>query len=125
MNELRLNENHDIFVKNGHLCRFKKPDDDRRGLTRRDCVAQSVLCMLKTEMGEAFSNIEHGVPWFNQILGLPVSYLDVATKILREKISQVEGVKKVISINLSVNGRNASGTFKILTSDDELTSGEF
>lgn len=118
MNEMRLNQNHDIYVKDGSICRFSDGQ-------RRERIAQAALTMLKTEQGEAFTNIEHGIPWFDEILELPVSYLDVATKILREKIAAVDGVKEVVSINLSVNGRNISGTFKIRTVGDELTHGEF
>lgn len=118
MNEMRLNENHDIYVKDGSICRFNDSQ-------KRERVAQAVLTMLKTEQGEAFTNIDHGVPWFSEILELPVSYLDVATKILRDKISAVDGVKEVVSIKLSVKGRNIGGTFKIRTKDDELTQGEF
>ena len=72
MNEMSLDKSHDIFLDGDHICRIGN-------IAKK--VRQAVLCLLKTEEGEAFTNIEHGVPWLEKIAGLPVSHLDVAQRI--------------------------------------------
>ena len=53
MNEMALDNSHDIFLDGDHICRIGN-------IAKK--VRQAVLCLLKTEEGEAFTNIEHGVP---------------------------------------------------------------
>jgi hypothetical protein len=65
------------------------------------------------------------VPWFKRILGLPAQYLDVATAIIRDKLTALPTVKKVVKIVLDVNGRKIGGSFRIQANDGSVTSGEF
>lgn len=116
MNELRLGETHDIAIEGGSF---------RRTASFRDCVRQRVLCMLRTELGEAFTDPGHGIPWFGEILGLPISHLDLATKILREKIAAIPGVAAVASLRLKVSGRNLSGEFKVECTGGDTAEGGF
>ena len=51
MNEMALDNSHDIFLDGDHICRIGN-------IAKK--VRQAVLCLLKTEEGEAFTNIEHG-----------------------------------------------------------------
>ena len=48
-----------------------------------------------------------------------MNHLDVAQKILREKIEKVDGVKEVVSIEIKADGRNISGKFSVRSKDDE------
>lgn len=121
MNELRLNNSHDLELSGNHIARIEKNDDDAN---RKECE-QQCLCLLRCEEGESFVDYTHGVPWFNKILGLPIQYLDVATAIIRQKLSQMPTVKKVLQVILDVNGRNMSGTFKVQSKDGDVTTGEF
>lgn len=121
MNELGLDENHDISIWDGS---FSRITGDTSEAFRRS-VRQRILCMLRTELGEGFTDPEYGTPWLGEILGLPAPHLDVATKILREKISAVEGVARVISIRLKVAGRKISGTFRVACTDGGTAAGEF
>lgn len=122
MNELRLDKGtHDISLSGGGFRRISGADARSGG----ESVAQRVLCMLRTELGEAFTDPEYGTPWFGEVLGLPVSHLDLATKILREKISAVPGVERVAQIRLKVDGRNMSGTFRIVCTGGSTATGEF
>lgn len=116
MNEMALNNSHDIFLDGDHICRIGN-------IAKK--VRQAVLCLLKTEEGEAFTNIEHGVPWLEKIAGLPVSHLDLAQRIIREKIEAVKGVKSVIAIDLATDGRNLTGKFSVQSIDGRTINGDF
>ena len=116
MNEMALDNSHDIFLDGDHICRIGN-------IAKK--VRQAVLCLLKTEEGEAFTNIEHGVPWLEKITGLPVSHLDVAQRIIREKIEAVKGVKSVIAIDLATDGRNLTGKFSVQSVDGSTINGDF
>ena len=83
MNELRLNQNHDIELSGTRIARIVKDDAD----AYRKEAEQQCLCLLKCEERESFVDYTHGVPWFHRIFGLPVQYLDVATAIIRQKLS--------------------------------------
>ncbi len=116
MNEMALDNSHDIFLDGDHICRIGN-------IAKK--VRQAVLCLLKTEEGEAFTNIEHGVPWLEKIAGLPISHLDVAQRIIREKIEAVKGVKSVIAIDLATDGRNLTGKFSVQSIDGRTINGDF
>lgn len=122
MNELKLNNSHDIELSGGHIARIF---GEGRESTRKECE-QQCLCLLRCEEGEAFVDYTHGVPWFHRILGLPAQYLDVATAIIRKKLSALPTVKKVIQIALEVkSGRKMGGTFTVQSNDGSVTTGEF
>ena len=116
MNEMALNSSHDIYLDGDHICRIGN-------IAKK--VRQAVLCLLRTEEGEAFTNVEHGVPWLENIAGLPVSHLDVAQRIIREKIEAVKGVKSVIAIDLASDGRNLTGKFSVQSVDGSTINGKF
>ena len=121
MNELRLNNNHDLELSGNSIARIVKDDAD----AYRKESEQQCLCLLRCEEGESFVDYTHGVPWFKRILGLPAQYLDVATAIIRQKLSQLPAVKKVVKISLEVKGRNMGGKFKVQAKDGSVTTGEF
>lgn len=123
MNELRLDNNHDIALSGTHIARILPSDVD----SYRNEAEQQCLCLLRCEEGESFVDYTHGVPWFKRILGLPAQYLDVATAIIRQKLSQLPTVKKVVKIALEVKGgsRNMGGKFKVQARDGSVTTGEF
>lgn len=123
MNELRLDNNHDIALSGTHIARILPSDVD----SYRKEAEQQCLCLLRCEEGESFVDYTHGVPWFKRILELPAQYLDVATAIIRQKLSQLPTVKKVVKIALEVKGgsRNMGGKFKVQARDGSVTTGEF
>lgn len=121
MNELRLNNSHDIELSGSRIARIVKEDPD----AARKEAEQQCLCLLRCEEGESFIDYTHGVPWFNRILGLPAQYLDVATAIIRKKLSALPTVKKVVKIALKVKGRNVGGEFKVQAKDGSVTTGDF
>ena len=118
---MRLNNNHDIELSGNRIARIVKDDAD----AYRKEAEQQCLCLLKCEEGESFVDYTHGVPWFNRILGLPAQYLDVATAIIRQKLSELPTVKKVVQVALEVKGRNMGGKFRVQAKDGNVTTGEF
>lgn len=121
MNELRLNNHHDIELSGNRIARILKDDKD----AFRKESEQHCLCLLRCEEGESFVDYTHGVPWFHRILGLPAQFLDVATAIIRQKLSELPTVKNVVQIVLDVKGRKIGGTFKVQARDGSSTTGEF
>lgn len=121
MNELLLSKENDIYLDGDRIARIGRSSPRSVAAS----VRQAVLCMLRTEEGEAFADIEEGVPWFGRILGLEAAHLDVATKIIREKILAVGGVAEVVSLNLDVDGRKVGGRFVVRCTDGETTEGNF
>lgn len=121
MNEMRLDENHDIALDGDRIARFC----DSGKQTKASRISQVALCMMRTEEGESFVDRDHGVPWFGSVLELPENHLDVAAKIIKEKLEAIDGVKAVTAVRLRTNGRNLSGSFTIQADDDTTATGEF
>ena len=121
MNEMRLDERHDVSLSGNSIARFR--DSGRE--TVRERTGQLCLCLLRTEEGESFIDGTHGVPWFGKILGLPVQHLDVAARIVREKLASLREVKKVVKVTLRADGRNLGGSFSVQTSDGTVAKGDF
>lgn len=120
---MKLDGTHDISLAGDGIMRVSASS----GYTRADSAAQAVLCMLRTEEGEAFADPSEGVPWFRRILGLPASHLDVAARILRAKAEGVRGVSRVESLELDSDGqvRNVSGHVRIKADDGTTATEEF
>lgn len=121
MNEFRLNSSHDLQLSGTHIARIRKEDHD----AYRTMAEQQCLCLLRCEEGESFVDYTHGVPWFKRILGLSAQYLDVATAIIRDKLTALPNVKKVVKIVLDVNGRKIGGSFRVQANDGSVTTGDF
>lgn len=111
MNEMALNSNHDIGLNAAGTGLSRVTADAFQPQVKR--VRQAVLCLLRTNEGEAFTDGSHGVPWFDKVLTLPETHLDLAKKIIEEKITGLEGVRKIRTVKLKTDGRNLSGEIAI------------
>ncbi len=111
MNDMRLSTSHDIYLDGDRIARFPKSGDRATAAS----VGQAALCMARTEEGEAFADPGEGIPWFRSILGLPESHLDVALRIVREKLEAVPGVSECVRLELEAmrGARSVSGSFTI------------
>ena len=111
MNDLRLSSGHDIYLSGDRIARFPKSGNRATASS----VGQAALCMARTEEGEAFADPGEGIPWFRSILGMPESHLDVALRLVREKIEAVPGVSECVRLELSAErgARKMSGRFTI------------
>lgn len=77
-----------------------------------DAVAQQVRVHLKTLLGEWFLDTTVGVPWLQSILRKGVSEASIRA-ILRRKILEVDGVSRVLSLDVSIDR-----TTRLCTVDD-------
>ena len=93
--------------------------------SRAKRVKQAVLCLLKTNEGEAFTDGTHGIPWFDRVLTLPETHLDLAKRILEEKILAVDGVRRIRTLTLETDGRNLSGTISVECDGGEVAEAGF
>lgn len=78
-----------------------------------DVVIQRLYILLRTFQGEWFLNVEHGIPWLENILGQKISK-STADMILQEKIAQEMGVKQVIDFKSTLTPqRTYSCSFRV------------
>lgn len=121
MREMILNKSHDIQLTGdgSSFARFN-------GIaTMAQQVAQAAECLLRTEQGEAFTNGAHGCPWFSEILGLAPVHLDIAKRIIKRKLSAVPNVREVAAVTIDSDGRNITGSFKLICTDGSNAEGNF
>lgn len=78
-----------------------------------DVVIQRLYILLRTFQGEWFLNVEHGIPWLENILGQKINK-STADMILQEKISQEMGVQQVIEFKSTLTTtREYSCSFRV------------
>lgn len=123
MKELALNPSHDIELNASGTGIARILGDGFRPQARR--VKQAVLCLLRTNEGEAFTDGSHGVPWFEKILTLSETHLDLAQRILEEKIRALEGVRRIKTMELRTDGRNLSGSIAVECEDGSVAEADF
>ena len=76
-------------------------------------VAQRLYIMLRTFAGEWYLNVEHGVPYFQSVLGkkVPVETIDL---IFQQRILEEEGVQEIVEFSSSLStSRVYSMRFKV------------
>lgn len=120
MHELKLNKNHDLELKGNSIARFTSEQTQQR-------TSQLALCVMKTNEGEAFIDNTHGIPWTEKILGLAIQNLDVATRIIRKKMQEVDGIQKVVKVELQPNlrKRTMNGVVVLLNEQGKLARVEY
>lgn len=86
-------------------------------------VAQSVGIRLRTWRGEWFLDVEHGVPYIDEVMGKNRSNAVIAS-ILRAEILDVHSVRRIdsFSVEISAASRTANVSFSA-TSDEGVVSG--
>jgi len=103
----------DIIWKNGPLTKA----DVTQPFTEN--VQQRLFIMLRTFMGEWFMDTEHGIPYFQRILGrkTPKSTVD---RIFQEKILAEQGVAEIVSFTSSLVNREYSFVTQIRCESGEV-----
>lgn len=80
-----------------------------------DNVGQRLFIMLRTFLGEWYLNVDHGVPYTQQIMGRKIKKSTV-DQILQQKILAEQGVSEIISFDSTLSGeRTYSCTFTVKT----------
>ena len=100
MSTFALDSNNDLHFNNGRLVIISGNDTDEE-------IAQRLKMRLKLFKGEWFLNSEHGLPYFEDILGSKNLDINIIESILREQILDVKGIKEIIetSIDYDKNDR--------------------
>ena len=103
----------DIIWKNGPLTKT----DVTQPFTEN--VQQRLFIMLRTFMGEWFMDTEHGIPYFQRILGrkTPKATVD---RIFQEKILAEQGVAEIVSFTSSLVNREYSFVTQIRCESGEV-----
>lgn len=116
MYERALNKDNDIYFENGKVARC----GDLFNSTR-----QSISTLLYTFKGECFTDEDRGTPWFQKILGQGSLAFNVIKEEISKLIQSVENVKKVLSLNLSLDkDRQLFISYAVEISDGKILSGE-
>ena len=88
-------------------------------------LAQRIQCRLQTFKGECFLDREIGVPYYEEILKKNPD-LGRIRSLLSSVISGVDGVDKILSLDLSFDRktRMLSVTFRVIGQDGSIATGE-
>lgn len=109
MSSIALQSN-DIYFKNGRLVLINGSNTDLE-------ILQRIKVRLRFFQGEWFLNTDHGIPYFQNILGTKNLNLDVVQSLFQAQILEVEGVKDMISslIDYDPQQRKVLYTFEAIT----------
>ena len=113
MNERKLGNDGDTYLdSSGQVARCS---------TYMESVVQRVRCYMRTFQGECFVNSEHGMPWYDDVLGEDSFMLKHVAATVKENVLLIDGVNDVDEINLSLNGRSVTGSIRIVTDEGTAT----
>jgi hypothetical protein len=112
---LALNDNNDIFSRNGRIAIVENIDE----------VAQHIKTRLLLFLGEWFLDVEAGTPWFQEVFVKPVDISEVEA-ILKNRILQTPGVNELTKFNFTYESptRIFSVTFSCTTIFGDLENQE-
>lgn len=110
MSTLALNSSNDLYFVNGRLALIEGNNSDVE-------ILQRIKIRLRFFKSEWFLNVEHGIPYFQEILGSKALDINIIETILREQILDVQGVKQILesSIDYDPNDRKVLYTVKIIS----------
>lgn len=86
-----------------------------------DTVKQRLFIMLRTFQGEWFMDLNHGIPYWQSILGKKTTKSAVDL-IFQQKILAEEGVKEIISFDSTFKNRQYSLVFKVRVVTGEIST---
>ncbi len=117
MSSLAL-QNNDIYFGNGRLVLITGSNTDAE-------ILQRVKVRLRFFLGEWFLNTDHGIPYFQDILGTKNLNLDVVQSLFQSEILDVAGVSEMISslIDYDEKQRKVLYTFEALTINNTKITG--
>lgn len=98
MSTLALNSDNDIyFDDSGKLVFIQGTNSDKE-------ILQRIKVRLRFFKGEWFLNTDHGLPYFDNILGTKPLNLNILESIFRTQILDVEGVKSILESTIDYDG---------------------
>lgn len=113
MVDLKLDDNHDIYLEGDDLALVGATDEDLDKIAE---VAQAVLVAMKTQLGEYAWDTEAGFPYLQEAF-VRNPDLDGLKAKIRAVVSAVENVNRVLSVELTFDKitREASGSVQFDT----------
>jgi len=99
MSTLALNSENDLYFTKNRLTILT-------GANTNQEILQRIKIRLKFFKDEWFLNSEHGLPYFENILGTKNIDLNILESIFREQLLDIEGVKSVIESSVDYNASN-------------------
>ena len=96
MTTLALDNNNDFFFKDNKIAIISGNNTDAE-------ILQRLRVRLKFFKGEWFLNTDHGLPYFQDILGSKDLDINIIESIFREQILQVKGVREIIETSIDYN----------------------
>lgn len=110
MSTLAINTNNDIYFVSGRMALINGQNTDGE-------ILQRIKIRLRFFKSEWFLNTDHGMPYFQEILGNKTIDLNIVESIFRIEILKIVGVKQIIESSIGYEGsqRKASYFFKALS----------
>ena len=115
MTTLAINSDNDLYFTNRRLTIISGSNTDEE-------ILQRIKIRLRFFKDEWFLNSEHGLPYFEDILGSKNLDLNIVESILREQILDVEGVREIIesSIDYDENEREVQYSVNIVSINNSV-----
>jgi len=106
MSGFALNKENDLYFTNGKLAFINGTNTDQE-------ILQRIRVRLRFFQGEWYLNINHGIPYLNNILGTKQININIIDNFFRDAILDVEGVASIIDsvIDFKAAQRELSYTF--------------
>jgi hypothetical protein len=115
MTTLAINSDNDLYFTNRRLTIISGSNTDEE-------ILQRIKIRLRFFKDEWFLNSEHGLPYFEDILGSKNLDLNIVESILREQILDVEGVREIVesSIDYDENERKVQYSVNIVSINNSV-----
>jgi len=96
MSTLALNSENDLYFTNNRITILSGSNTDEE-------ILQRMKVRLKFFKNEWYLNSEHGLPYFENILGTKNIDLNILESIFREQLLAIEGVKEITESSVDYN----------------------
>jgi hypothetical protein len=115
MSTLALNSQNDLYFTNNRLVLISGSNTDEE-------ILQRIKVRLKFFKDEWFLNSDHGLPYFDDILGSKGLDLNILESIFREQLLDIEGVKEIVesSVDYDENERQVIYSFTATSINNEV-----
>ena len=105
MSTLAIDSDNDLYFTKGRLAIISSDNSDNE-------ILQRIRIRLRFFKDEWFLNSEHGLPYFDDILGTKNISINVIESIFREQILDIEGVREIVESSTDYDGTNRQLSYK-------------
>lgn len=108
MSSLALNSDNDLCFEDFRL----------KTVSSNDEIVQKVRVRLRFFKGEWFLNTEHGIPYFQDILGQKEININIIQQIFKQNILEINGITSIIEFELDYNSASRELTLDFKAATD-------